>query len=267
MQSPSSINTYRQCPRKYFFVYSLKLPAKQSIHLVRGSVAHKALEDFFALMPELIGSDYRLELQKFILALLEKAWKSADFSRLGMPACELAFYYEETQMMMVNWLNLFCKKISIAMAQGSSFSDAFTMLKPKTEVKYIDNELNVMGYIDAIEEIAGKVRLMDYKTSKNAHIGDDYRLQLAIYALLYQRKHGKMPNKVGIYFLKSDEQTIDVDESLILDAKFQIEQVHQETAEKNTIEQYPKKESPLCKWGSGQCDFYEYCFEGKELPK
>jgi len=266
MQSPSSINTYRQCPRKYFFVYNLKLPTKPSIHLIRGSVAHTALEDFFSLMPELMGEDYKTELQKFLLTLLEKSWKDADFSTLGMPQEELEGFYKETQMMILNWLNQFNSKLSALTCHGISFPSAFEKLKPKTEIEYRDEELDVRGFIDAIEEVDGKIRLMDYKTSKKGEISSDYRLQLAIYALLYQKKHGKSPDQVGIYFLRHGEQIIDVDDSLILDAKFQIEQIHQETTDKNTIGEYPQKQSPLCKWGSGQCDFYEYCFEGKEVP-
>jgi len=266
MQSPSSINTYKQCPRKYFFVYNLKIPTKPSIHLVRGSVAHTALEHFFSLMPDLMGEDYKTELQKFILALLEKSWKEANFSNLGMPHEEIEHYYKETQMMILNWLNQFNDKLSSLISPGLTFPSAFEKLKPQTEMKYMNTELNVMGYIDAIEEDNGKIRLMDYKTSKKAQINEAYKLQLGIYALMYQKKHGKAPDQVGIYFLKHNEQVIDVDDALILDAKFQIEQIHQETAEKNNLEEYPQKQSPLCKWASGQCDFYEYCFEGKEIP-
>lgn len=242
------------------------MPTRPSIHLVRGSVAHTVLEHFFSLMPDLMGEDYKTELQKFILALLEKSWKKANFSNLGMPHEEIEHYYKETQMMILNWLNQFTNKLSSLISQGLSFSSAFEKLKPQTEIKYMNTEFNVMGYIDAIEEDNGKIRLMDYKTSKTAYMSDAYKLQLGIYALMYQKKHGKSPDQVGIYFLKHDEMVIDVDDDLILDAKFQIEQIHQETGEKNSLEEYPKKESPLCKWASGQCDFYEYCFEGKEIP-
>ena len=36
--SPSSINTYLRCPRKYFYRYIRKLKDKPSIHLIRGCV-------------------------------------------------------------------------------------------------------------------------------------------------------------------------------------------------------------------------------------
>ena len=107
---------------------------------------------------------------------------------------------------------------------------------------------------------------MDYKTSAKAHITDAYKLQLAIYALLYEEKHNVRPNHVGIYFLNEGEQLLDVDDELIAHAKFMIEQIHASTDGIDNITDYVKKESPLCKWSNGQCDFYEYCFNSKPIP-
>ena len=47
VESPSSINTFKQCKRKYYYSYIEKLPSVPSIHLVRGNIAHSALEDFY----------------------------------------------------------------------------------------------------------------------------------------------------------------------------------------------------------------------------
>ena len=119
----------------------------------------------------------------------------------------------------------------------------------------------VRGFIDAIHELDGNVLLMDYKTSKNGHISDEYRLQLAIYALLYEENHGRKPDYVGIDFLKSMEQLLKVDEDLVKHAKFEVEQIHASTTSDDVVE-YPQRPSPLCKWRTGQCDFYDVCFGG-----
>jgi len=272
VQSPSSINTYMQCPRKYFFIYNLKLPTKPSIHLVRGSVAHSALENFFTLDSNAISdmkNDYRNTFQIIITELLKKYWDESKnkFNVLRMPESELEGYYVETKNMLLNWMNQFCDKIESFTAKGFSFIDSFNKLKPETEILYKDEDLMVRGYIDAIENIDGEIRLMDYKTSKNPYISDAYKTQLAIYALLYEIKHSKRPQKVGIYFLKDTEKLLDVNDELILHAKFIIEQIHASTDGFDDIVDYPKKESPLCNWGRGQCDFYEHCFKGKEIPK
>ncbi|MGV8086912.1 MAG: RecB family exonuclease [Candidatus Woesearchaeota archaeon] len=268
VQSPSSINTYFQCPRKYYFIYNLKMPTSPSIHLVRGSVAHLVLEKFFTIKPSGIANTYKHDLQIIILELLKKYWAQLlpDFQKLNLDSKALEAYYTETQMMLMNWLHQFIKRVEKLMSEGVEFIDAFTELRPETEVEYRSEQYSVRGFIDAIEKHNDIIRLMDYKTSAKAHITDAYRLQLAIYALLYEEKHGVRPNHVGIYFLNEGEQILKVDDELISHAKFMIEQIHASTEGIDDIKDYVKKESPLCKWSNGQCDFYDYCFNNKPIP-
>ena len=47
VQSPSSIKTYKQCPRKYYYSYILGLEQPPNVHTVRGNIAHSVLEHFF----------------------------------------------------------------------------------------------------------------------------------------------------------------------------------------------------------------------------
>ena len=44
--SPTSINTYLRCPRKYYLRYIKGLKSKPSIHLVRGKAVHDAIAQF-----------------------------------------------------------------------------------------------------------------------------------------------------------------------------------------------------------------------------
>jgi len=269
MQSPSSINTYFQCPRKYYYNYQLKLPTQPSIHLIRGSVAHSVLENIFKLPPDAILADYQTNLQIITLELLKKFWdeEKTEFDKLDLSESVLNEYYKETQLMLINWLNQFINKLDNLIAKGKTFVEAFNSLKPETEIEYRSEELMVRGFIDAIEKDDNKIRLMDYKTSKRAEINDAYRLQLAIYAMLYEEKHDVRPDRVGIYFLRESEQLLNVDDELIDHAKFMVEQIHMSTDGVEDISQYPKKESPLCRYSTGQCDFYDYCFNGKKAPE
>ncbi len=268
LESPSSINTYLQCPRKYYFYYYLKMPTSPSIHLVRGSVAHLALEHIFELLPEVIAENHRANLHVIITELLKRFWNEhqEELDELKMNPQELQAYYDETKAMLINYINQFTDKVDAEIAKGLDFPAAFRKLTPIVEKEYKSAEHKVRGFIDVIETHDGIVRLMDYKTSKRAHISEAYKLQLAIYAMLYKIEHGKMPDEVGIYFLKENEHTLKVDEDLVKHAEFYIEQIHASTLTED-IDDYPMKTSPLCKWRSGQCDFYEYCFRGKEIPK
>ncbi|NTV23725.1 MAG: PD-(D/E)XK nuclease family protein [Nanoarchaeota archaeon] len=263
VQSPSSINTYKQCPRKYYYQYIEKLPTKPSIHLVRGSIAHKTLEDFYEL--EFSGHEHEAgnHLIQHLLTLLRENWeKSEELPALGLGEDELESYYQETQLMLVNWFNEFWKKFSAMLEKGMDPHEAFTKITPVREELYESQESGVRGYIDVIEEDDGAVNLMDYKTSKHYEITPAYRLQLAIYAYLYSLKHGKMPKKVGIYFLRHGVLFLEADERLVKEAQFEIEQIHLST-ETDDMEDYPKKPSPLCKWSTGECDFYKTCFKNQ----
>ncbi len=260
IQSPSSINTYRQCPRKYFFSYIMKLPSLPSIHLVRGNIVHSALEDFFKIDPQTLSIEgFEIELNVILLELFNKHWdkKQNKLQELELKPEQLAFYKEESMRMLNNWFQGFLNKLKIRMA-SLNFIDAYNTLKPRTEVQYRSQKLGVRGFIDAIHEDKNQITLIDYKTSKKDVLTDDYKLQLGIYALMYLEKHGIKPHRVGINFLKYGEKFCEVNQELINFAKTEIEQVHKKTQSQD-IKDYPKKESPLCKWSTGQCDYYEYC--------
>jgi CRISPR/Cas system-associated exonuclease Cas4 (RecB family) len=240
-----------------------------SIHLVRGNVAHLALEHLYDILPDVIADNYEDNLKIIVTELLRKYWNESkeDLAVLGMTDQELSMYYKETERMLLNYLDIILGRIHEQIEHnGMTFVEAFKKITPSREEEYLSWEYYVKGFIDVIEHWDGKVRLMDYKTSKRAKISDAYKLQLAIYALLYQDKHGKLPDEVGIYFLKHGEMTLPVNEELVKHAQFHIEQIHASTEDTDNIADFPKKVSGLCKWSTGQCDFYDYCFKDKEIP-
>src|SRR3989338_3781252 len=103
IQSPSSINTYKQCPRKYYYQYILQLPTKTSIHLVRGHVVHEVLENFFRTdTSRLDKGNYEMELKNEIQNLLVKYWKEEkDFEKLDITKEKLMFYFDESMIMLL----------------------------------------------------------------------------------------------------------------------------------------------------------------------
>jgi putative RecB family exonuclease len=260
LESPSSINTYRQCPRKYYYAYIKELETKPSIHLIRGKVVHAVLEDFFLFDIENISeSSYEFEFKIILHDLFNKRWKESEneLSELGLSEEELKRYFDESKDMLQFWLINFLEKLKNKM-QKSDFKSAFKALTPQTEKYYISRELGVHGFIDAIEGAVEDICLMDYKTSKKPILSESYKLQLAIYALMYSEKHAVLPKKVGINFLKFGEQHLDVDKELVEFAKSIIKEHHLLTMS-DDINDYEKKESFLCKWRTGQCDFYDRC--------
>jgi len=263
VESPSSINTFKQCPRKYYYVYVKKLETLPSIHLIRGKIVHSVLEDFFKVdSGKLPDDNCDVLLHGLMMDFLKNKWleAKAEFEELDMTEAQRLFYFEETKKMVEYWLDNFLKRLK---KEDLTFKEAFKKWKPRTEEEFVSENYKVRGFIDAIHEFENEVIVMDYKTSKKDEITSGYKLQLAIYALLYNEKHGKLPTKAGIDFLRHGQRMIDVDEELLKLAQFEIEMIHAST-DSNNILDYPKKESPLCKWHSGQCDFYDYCFSNKK---
>jgi len=262
IQSPSSINLYISCPRKYYYCYIDKQPSKPSIYLVRGKIAHSVLEDFFN-GPVL--ENYKDQLFERIKRLFQFHWdkNQNELNKLDLNEKELRFYHFETEMMLVNWLSLFFQKMEQQINNGLSVQEAFQKLTPQREVWFSSDKYQVQGYIDAIETSNG-VRLMDYKTSKKYDMTDEYKLQLSIYALLYQEKLGQLPDRVGLYFLKGGEKDIPVDIDLVNQAKQIINEVHEKT-KTDDIHAYLQNITPLCKWSTGQCDFYHLCFNKEKI--
>ncbi|NQU98815.1 PD-(D/E)XK nuclease family protein [Candidatus Woesearchaeota archaeon] len=258
VESPSSINTYKQCPRKYYYHYIEELPSLPSIHLIRGNIVHSVLEDFFDIDKKIDSED---SLRLHLFWLLEKKWaeNNTELSEIGLGDRKLKFYYDESKCMLKNWFNRFKKKLRAQNNNGLTFNQAIKHLTPNREVKFKSEKFQVRGFIDALFENNGNVIILDYKTSKKNELTREYRLQLGIYALMYEEVKGVKPDIVGIDFLKHSELLVPVDDKLVEDAKREVSYIHTKTTSKKK-EDYSKKQSPLCKWSTGQCDYFEQCF-------
>lgn len=258
VESPSSINTFLQCNRKYYYQYIEKLPTKPSIHTVRGNIAHSTLEHFYALDVSSFThyeKDFKTALQRLYLEQWG-AYKEELFA-LQLPQKELENYFEETLMMLMNWCSYFLKEFKDKFS--GSIEETFLDIKPITEAEYSSDLLSVRGFIDAIRSEGEEVHIIDYKTNANSDIKDSIKLQLGIYCLLYQEQHNRIPDKVGVFFLKDRLYLLPVDQQLLQKAKDAIFIIHAQTARTETKEEYQKNITPLCKWRTGECDFFRVC--------
>ncbi len=260
VESPSSINTFRQCPRKYYYRYKEKLPSRPSIHLIRGKIVHAVLEFFFDI-DKSMKSEEALRLHLFWL--FDKHWRESyeELSELGLEEKKLESYRVESKKMLTGWFERFRSKLSSKMESGQTFEEAFQDLTPTREKELRSQDYKIRGFVDALFEHNGNVVILDYKTSKKKEISEEYQLQLGMYALMYEEMFGKKAHIVGIDFLTHPEVLVPVSEDLIERAKKEVSYVHKKTISEN-IDYYEQKPSPLCKWSTGQCDYYDKCFPG-----
>lgn len=245
----------------------MQLETIPTIHAIRGKIIHETLEEFFKLNVSPISNEhYEFELKVILQNMFKNKWAlSEDLENLKLSNQELKLYYNESVYMLTNWLESFVKKLS-AELRNNALPGAFKNLTPETEVHFVSDRYNVQGFVDAIHKIDEEIHLIDYKTSNKTEINEEFKLQLAIYALLYEEKYGVKPKTVGVDFLRTRQKNINVDEDLLNFARKECELIHKNTTSKR-IDDYPMKPGPLCKWSTGQCDFYELCFGQKKLTE
>ena len=173
-------------------------------------------------------------------------------------------YYQESLFMLQNFIEDFLKTLN-TIINGYTFQEAFNKLKPKTEVYLYSEKHNVHGYVDAILNFNEEVHIIDYKTGSRDIITEDYELQLAIYSLLFNENFEKLPNKVGLHFLRQNtKKFIDLKPELLEKAKKECKLIQLNTTS-NDVKDYDKNPGPWCKWKDGECSFYGLCFGIKKL--
>lgn len=266
VQSPSSILTHKQCPRKYYYRYIEGLPGPKSIHLIRGSVIHKVLEDVYDVDMARVPADSFFSSLKYLLQeMFTKEWGAASkqLAELEMDPDELQEFYEDSRLMVDNFYHYIYDQMR-PLLEKMSPHDAWRKLMPERELKMESPQHLVRGFIDAVLKEDGKTVILDYKTSKRLKLSPEYRLQLGIYAMMHQ-EHKLPAHEVGILFLKhGKELRIPVDEELVSEAREACADVQLHTRSSN-ISDYPKRPSPLCKWKTGQCEYHDICFMGQSV--
>ena len=221
--SPTAINTYLSCPRKFYLRYIKRFRTKPSIHLIRGLIVHKTLHQFNKNHSEV---SHDVPLEKIIgelLGIFKEEWEKAEgaLNALDLPEDHIESFHHESELMLINFGEWFC-------LNGRSFPDL-------CEARMWSNNLRFMGIVDAVHVIGEKVIVVDYKTSRYAKITDDIQRQAILYALLYEDKYDKAPDEIWIHFLKypDDPLPVHIDENILQYGKILIESIHEKTTSKN----------------------------------
>lgn len=217
--SPTAINTYLYCPRKFYLRYIKRLKTKPSIHLIRGLIVHKTIEAFHQNQPKVFRNLPVKMVSYELISIFNDKWQAAQYNlnNLSLTQDEIVFFYEDSKRMLENYSKWFC-------------SSNWPVPKASEE-KMFSKNLRVMGIVDAVYNMAEKVKLVDYKTSKKAEITDDITRQAAIYALLYEDRHGVVPESVCIHFLTEpgDPVPIRINDSVLEYGKELIEDIRNKT--------------------------------------
>lgn len=262
LESPTSILTYMQCPRKYYYRYVERLEQKPSIHLVIGDLVHSTIasfhnsdishmptERFFQVLYARMMEDFRSRWDE----------KRRQLNSLGLELEEETTFHDEARIMLDNFYQHHINRVvAYQYRHGVSLEEAFKRLRPKTETKIVSERYGIMGVVDAIHDFDGKITIIDYKTSKNGEINDECLTQLALYALLYKESFGRAPDMVGIHFLRYGEKILCVSPELLVLGEDACRRIQALTRTED-VTGFPQRFFGLCKFRSGQCDYYDAC--------
>lgn len=270
-ESPSSFNTYMMCPRKYYWSYVIGISTRDSIALIRGSMVHKVLENLWEDKDKFDYSHPEKLIESMTGILQGKfsaTWRrTRKIKNLGLSPEIIQETYDDSMNMMKN----FSVDVVTEMVErypDMDLRDAVSQHTPEVEVWMRSPSLGVRGSADVIRFDGEDIEIIDYKTSKKTSVTKDNKLQLGIYALLYEETNGKLPKRVGIHFVKKENglKWVEVTPEFIEDTKKQILELRKKM-ESDNIEDYPYKRSPLCKWSTGECDFYKICSREWEMER
>ena len=192
----SAIDSYRECPRQYWYRYVQKLPAKQSAEAVHGVIVHEVLQQIGLATQR--GEQISMAL---VRRLHDEAWgrsrfpdarREPTFRKLGLE--QLRRYIE-----------------------GGGFATKPTHLE-RDFVTDVDG-WTLRGVIDRIDKVEDGWTIVDYKSGrKSSRSRRD--LQVALYALGAKSALGLEPLSLEVVYLASAETVkVDVTDSLVDEAR------------------------------------------------
>jgi len=219
----------------------------------KGTVVHSVLEDYY----KNYGNDFFKLLDKYWKLRLPFLKKTGVDLKPEFDDCKKILEVEETLLKI--------KLDGLVPMKFDTYSQAFNSIKPTFSEKFLESkELNTVCKIDRIDinRFTGKIIIGDYKTSKMSGLDlpEDYLRQHAIMSVLYNECEGNLPDfGVTIYLRYGISDRIRITPDLI---KFGLDEIKfvQERTVSDKIEDYPKKESGLCKY----CSYFEICSSLKE---
>ena len=271
--SPSSINSFYYCPKKWYKIYVERLQQGDSKDTLRGKAVHTACEKIFdddvinAIPNDL--SEATTYLKNKIQEIFSNEWNAYEekFKEIELSMDDKNNMFSASSYSLQVFID---RKINEAMVhldkdKVKRFKTAYKRIKPKFKELWVeDKKLNVGGFIDSVQydSYSDDITLIDYKTSlrKGEVMTIDYRRQLSIYALLFYKTKKKMPKYVGInYLLDGNTILLEVTPELLKFAEDVVAEVREKIVTWGFDE---NKYSDVCRFKRDDGKWIEYKWKG-----
>jgi len=227
--SPSSIISYMKCPHKFCWTRILGLLEPSSPHWDRGTMLHEALNKFYDLPFEHMLPDYQKIINgawdifnaqwTVMITGKEALFTTPELKKRNGPAT-VQEWHHETRKIFKKFIRAEMDALEGYISQNSSTFRALEIFRPRHRELWLEiyTPIHLRGYVDRIArrdklDSNGEPNLKaksvtivtDYKSSKEFNLGfpEDFELQLKLYAYMYWKKTGTMPDWGTIYYLRT----------------------------------------------------------------
>ncbi len=226
--SPTALETFAACPRKYLFQRVLRLGEDERPERIdeitardRGTLLHRILERFIgeALADGAIpvpGEPWPAERRTYLIDLLDQELKLAQARGVTGGLVKTRLLRRSLFSELLSFLSrddaLRAERQATPYAAEFSFGQRGT---PPLEGRWAGRQMQLRGTVDRIDTTAdGGILVIDYKGGSNRPfegmemnpLDDGRRLQLPLYARAVAEHLGLEGDRAGIYWLtKSDE--------------------------------------------------------------
>lgn len=261
--SPSQLDTWVDCPRRYRWRYLAEPPAPRRgarAHLSLGSAVHAALRGWWYLPPERRTPDV-------VAAAVAEHWSDAGFADAAMSRRWL----RRAQQMVARYVRAETERWAVVQAAGIDQPRRVETLLPVR----LRDDLVLAGRPDRVDERPmpddpGRTELVvvDYKTSRRPLDAEAARASrtMAIYAAGAQSVLRRPATRVELHHLPTGDIVVwqhsaEARDRQVRRAAAVADDIAgaQERADDEPVDEvFPPRVGPLCGW----CDYRDSCPEG-----
>lgn len=202
--SPTKILTYLQCPREYHVKYVLGM-FDESEALRGGSAVHLAAEKLakWGKTVKHPPGNWKVNLYQMAEEKFIEAWGMKAKPAEGDNPERFARLFRV-------YVDTIYNRIKTTLASGKKLDQAWQWAWPNyTEQWLKSKELKLRGIADevgpnvSIHRNFGNDWIVDLKTNKMTTIPfkEDHRIQILLYALMFEEMKGRLPNGVALWYL------------------------------------------------------------------
>jgi putative RecB family exonuclease len=190
--SPSRVESFLSCPMAFRFASIEKLPEPPTVHTIKGSLVHRALELLF-MQPNAERTPAAAQLA-FDQAEAEYR-ADPEFAMLGLDGANADAFFAEARPLMDAYF---------AMEDPTRVRDIGLELRLEAQV----GDLTLRGIIDRLElDAEGQLVVTDYKTGRSPgqHHEQSRLAGVHFYSFLCSEVLGQRPAAIRLMYLRTGE--------------------------------------------------------------